>query len=119
MVSPCWFLEGGPQHDVGGGISGNGTVSAGNGRGDESISAGINRGGNGEVTWNGCDFLLLLQQLLTGSGVTGRGGVDGVGVDGDDKGLQQLLFGASGRNDSIFFFFLGTDVLYQIKILTK
>jgi hypothetical protein len=113
MVSPCWFLEGGPQHDVGGGILGNGTVSKGNVRGDESISAGTNIGGNGGVRWNGCDFLLL-QQLLTVFGVTGKGGadgvgVDGVGVDGDDKDLQQLLFGARGRNDSIFFFFLGTN----------
>lgn len=132
IVSPCWFLEGGPQHEEGGGMSGSGTGSSGNREGDEFMSVGMNDnavievgggGGGVDVTVEDGDFLLL-QQLLTGSGVTsvmGVVGVDGAGVDGDkedrDGGgggnglllLQQPLdsdiFGARGRNDSTFFLF--------------
>lgn len=123
MVSPCWFLEGGPQHEDGGGMSGSGTGSSGNSKGGgESIAAGMNDNAvideaGVDVTVDGGDF--LLQQLLTGSGVTcamGVVGVDGAGVDGDDEGIDLLLLqqpldsdslGARGRNDSTFFLFLG------------
>jgi len=121
IISPCWFLEGGPQHEDGGGISGSGTGSSGNNEGDELMSAGMND--NAVVVAVAVDVtgaFLLLQQLLTGSGVTcaiGVVGVDGAGVDGDeDDGgglllLQQPLdsdiLGARGRSDSSFFLFLG------------
>lgn len=129
IISPCWFLEGGPQHEDGGGISGSGTGSSGNSEGDESMSAGTHD--NAVVVVAAVDVTVedgafLLQQLLTGSGVTcaiGVVGVDGAGVDGDeDDGgggggggglllLQQPLdsdiLGARGRSDSNFFLFLG------------
>lgn len=38
IISPCWFLEGGPQHDDGGGILGNGAGSSGKeGDGDDEV----------------------------------------------------------------------------------
>lgn len=69
IVSPCWFLEGGPQQLEGGGILGNGagsTMHSRDGDDDDSLD------------------LLLLQQpppwLLLRSGGGGGGGV----LDDDD-----------------------------------
>lgn len=124
IVSPCWFLDGGPQHEDGGGISGSGTGSSGNSEDHGSSSSGmIGRAvtaGEGEAAVDGTVDVgvFLLQQLLTGSGVTCAIGV--VGVDGDEGGLLLLqqpldsdILGARGRSDSIFFLFLGATMQFR------
>lgn len=83
IISPCWFLEGGPQHEEGGGISGNGTDSI-----TGEFDAEENSGSVGLFSQqedNFVSFLLLQHPLEGGEGVFGLllQQLDGVVVVGE------------------------------------
>ncbi|KAG2206577.1 hypothetical protein INT47_008594 [Mucor saturninus] len=110
IVSPCWFLEGGPQQDVGGGILGNGTASNSNVGGfvqqlpvideiedAEDIGDAGSAGGAGNFGGIG------------NTGAAGNMGMIDIFFPPQQLGFTSCL-GAIGRKMSIFiFFFMATE----------